>query len=140
MKTLLATLLGTLLILVPPASAHDQQGAVFREKLISTALAAMPGHQLTAVTVTLKPGTTVPTHRHEATVFAYVVSGTVESQLNDQPIKRWQAGESWIERPGDSHTLTRNPSPSKNAVLLAIFVADENARLTTSTARSPETH
>ncbi len=125
-----------LVILSPLAVAHSTSGLISREKLMNIVLAALPGHQLTAVTVTLKPGASAPAHYHEATVFAYVLSGTVQSQLNDQLIQTWQAGDSWIERPGDQHTLTRNPSQQDNATILAVFVAEQNARLTTSGALS----
>ena len=43
----------------------------------------LPGNSLTAVVVQLAPGARVPSHHHAGFVFAYALSGTVRSQLND---------------------------------------------------------
>ena len=43
----------------------------------------LPGNSLTAVVVQLAPGARVLSHHHAGFVFAYALSGTVRSQLND---------------------------------------------------------
>ena len=35
-----------------------------------------------------------------AFIYAYVVSGAIESQVNDGPKRVYRAGDSWFERPG----------------------------------------
>ncbi|TQV86186.1 cupin domain-containing protein [Exilibacterium tricleocarpae] len=116
------------------ATAHDVNHGVERKILSSSALQNIPGHSLTAVTVELQPGISVPAHKHEGFVFAYVISGEVKSQLNQEAAKVYRAGQSWIEKPGDQHSITMNISNTENAKLLAVFVAPTGAALTTPTS------
>jgi quercetin dioxygenase-like cupin family protein len=99
--------------------------------LTRQALPNLPGNTLSAVVVRLAPGTVVPAHHHAGFVFAYVLSGTVRSQLNRGAIIDYRAGQSWVEPPGTEHTLTANPSRTDPASLLAVFVAPTGAILTT---------
>jgi hypothetical protein len=52
----------------------------------------LPGNSLTAVVVQLAPGARVPSHHHAGFDFAYVLSGTVRSQLNDGPTVDYRTG------------------------------------------------
>ncbi|HZU91639.1 MAG TPA: cupin domain-containing protein [Stellaceae bacterium] len=99
--------------------------------LVQRALPDLPGKTLTAVVVRLAPGTVVPAHHHAGFVFAYVLSGTVRSQLNRGAVVDYRTGQSWLEPPGTEHTLTANPSRTEPARLLAVFVAPTGAKLTT---------
>ena len=94
----------------------------------------IPGKSLIAVVVDYAPGGASPAHTHakSAFIFAYVVSGAIESQVNDQPKRVYHAGESWYETPGSSHRVSRNASATEPAKLLAVFVVDtEDKTLTT---------
>ena len=55
---------------------------------------------------------------------AYVISGAIESKVNDGTSRIYKAGESWSEPPGASHPVSRNASKTRPAKLLAVFVAD----------------
>jgi quercetin dioxygenase-like cupin family protein len=111
--------------------AHDAAAKMSREIIAGELLSNIPGHQLTAVTVTIAPGVASPSHRHAGFVFIYVLDGIVESQLNNGEIMTFKAGQSWVEPPGTLHSHAKNPSDSKPAKILAVFVAKENAQLTT---------
>ena len=63
-----------------------------------------------------------------AFVFAYVLSGEVESQVNDGPKQVYRAGESWYETPGSIHRVSRNASTTAPAKLLAVFVVDTDEK------------
>ena len=63
-------------------------------------------------------------------MLAYVLSGTVRSQLNGGSTRDYAVGQSWTEPPGTEHTLTANPSKTEPACLLAVFVAPTGAELT----------
>ena len=67
-------------------------------------------------------------HRHAASAFIYahVLSGAVRSQVNDEPVKVYHAGENWFEAPGSHHRVSENASATEPAKLLAIFVVDED--------------
>lgn len=112
-------------------TADKRATGVSRQLVGAAALANVPGHNLTAVTVELAPGVTIPPHQHAGFVFVYVLEGTVRSQLDRAPAVEYRTGESWMEPPGTVHALTQNPSATDKAKILAVFVAKEGAELTT---------
>ena len=92
----------------------------------------MPGKNLTAVVVSYAPGGKSGAHHHAGSVFAYVLSGAIRSENSATgPAKVYQAGESFFEPPGSEHLVSENASATEPASLLAIFVADDGATLTT---------
>lgn len=98
------------------------------------AIPNIPGKSLIAVVVDYPPGgSSVPhTHAKSSFIYAYVVSGSIESKVNDGPTRVYKAGESWSEPPGASHTISRNTSNTEPAKLLAVFVVDtDDKELTT---------
>lgn len=115
-----------------PVVADEPSNAVARKMLMSEILPHIPDHMLTAVTVEINPGTSVPAHKHEAFVYVYVLEGKVRSQLDNEEVVEYQAGESWVEPPGVTHSLTENPSETDKAKILAVFIAKQGAKLTTS--------
>ncbi|MEV6904299.1 cupin domain-containing protein [Amycolatopsis sp. NPDC051372] len=98
--------------------------------LLQQALPNVQGKTFTSAIVTLPPGARAAPHRHgDAFVFAYVLDGTVRSQLEGQPVSTFQQGQNWIEQPGAHHVLTENTSSTAPARLLVVFVADAGAQL-----------
>jgi quercetin dioxygenase-like cupin family protein len=98
-----------------------------REQVISCEkLPHVPGKSITTTLVEFPPGVVVPSHRHAGSVTAYVLKGTLQSQLNSDPIGTFGPGGSWFEPPGTLHTYVANPSTSEPAVIMAIFVADSD--------------
>jgi quercetin dioxygenase-like cupin family protein len=104
---------------VTPAFAYD--------------LPNLPGQTVTGVLVEYPPGAASPPHHHteKGSVVAYVLEGAVRSKVNEEPERVYQAGESWLEPPGAAHSVSENASTSEPARLLAIFVAERGAELTT---------
>ena len=115
-----------------PAAAHDTGEKVTPH--FEHALPNVPGKSLTAIVVDYAPGGASPAHVHSksAFVFAYVVSGAIESQVNDGPKRVYHAGESWYENPGSRHNVSRNASTTEPARLLAVFVADTGDKALTT--------
>ncbi|MEV6904030.1 cupin domain-containing protein [Amycolatopsis sp. NPDC051372] len=90
----------------------------------------MTGKTFTSVGVDFPPGARALPHRHgDAFVDAYVLEGTVRSQLEGKPVSTFRQGENWTEQPGVHHVLTENTSSTKRARLLVVFVADPGAEL-----------
>ena len=117
---------------VCPAWAQniEQVKPVFEHVLPNT-----EGKSMTAVVVTYPPGAKSAAHHHarSAFIYAYVLSGAIRSQVDDQPAKVYKAGESFYELPGSHHRISENASDKEPASLLAIFVVDSNDKpLTTS--------
>jgi quercetin dioxygenase-like cupin family protein len=83
------------------------------------------------------PGGSSRPHRHpkSAFIYAYVVSDTIESQVEGEPANTYRAGESFFESPGAHHVLGRNVSVTEPAKLLAVFVVDTADKELTTTDR-----
>jgi quercetin dioxygenase-like cupin family protein len=94
----------------------------------------IPGKSLVAVVVSYAPGAKSAAHHHANSAFisAYVLSGAVRSQVDDEPAKVYRAGESWFEQPGAHHKISENASAIEPAQLLAIFVVDTDERVLTT--------
>src|SRR4029077_19142384 len=91
------------------------------------------GKSLVAVVVDYAPGGASPSHVHakSAFIYGYVVSGAIESQVNDGPKRIYRAGESWYETPGAHHAVSRNASATEPAKLLAVFAVDTDDKILT---------
>ncbi len=70
-------------------------------------------------------------YRHAGSVTAYVTKGEIRSQLAGGPVETFKVGQSFFEPPGATHLVSANASNSEPAELIAVFVADEGAQLTT---------
>lgn len=115
-----------------PASAHDGGDKVTPN--FAQEIPNIPGKSLIAVVVDYPPGgTSVPhTHAKSSFIYAYVISGEIESKVNDGATRVYKAGESWSEPPGASHSISRNASKTNPAKLLAVFIVDtDDKELTT---------
>ena len=100
--------------------------------LMQQALPDIPGKELTAVMVSYAPGGKSAAHRHAGDVFAFVVSGSIRSENSATgPARVYQAGEAFFEPAGSTHLVSENASTTEPAKLLAVFVADAHAQLTT---------
>src|SRR4030095_14787194 len=84
------------------------------------------GKSMVAVVVTYPPGGKSLGHQHarSAFIYAYVLSGAIRSQVDDEPAKVYQVGEGFYEMPGSHHSISENASDRDPASLLAIFVVD----------------
>jgi hypothetical protein len=77
------------------------------------------------------PGGFTRAHRHAGSVTAYIAKGEIRSQLGGGPVETFKAGQSFFEPPGATHLVSANASNTEPAELIAVFVADEGAELTT---------
>lgn len=86
----------------------------------------LPGKRLVSHIVEYPPGGGSAPHRHgrSAFIYAYVLSGAIRSQADDEPVRVYRAGEQWFENPGAHHRVSVNASDTEPARLLAVFIAD----------------
>src|SRR5690348_8526510 len=102
---------------ISPALAQnvEQVKPVFEHILPNT-----EGKSMIAVVVTYPPGAKSPAHHHarSAFIYAYVRSGAIRSQVDNQPAKVYKVGESFYELPGSHHRISENASNSNPASLL----------------------
>ena len=101
------------------------------EPIASYALPNVPGKRVTIVRVFYGPGGFTRAHRHAGSVTAYVTKGEIRSQLGGGPLETFTVGQTFFEPPGSTHVVSANASTTEPAELIAVFVADEGAALTT---------
>lgn len=98
--------------------------------LIEQALPDVPGKTFTSAIVEFPPDARATPHRHGAAfIYAYVLEGTVRSQVDDEPVRAYHRGENWVEQPGAHHVLTENTRPTEPARLLVVFVSNTGDEL-----------
>ncbi len=132
-RSIIGAALAALTLVTVPATAHELETVT---PTFDQAIPNIPGKSVRAVVVDYAPGAASLPHIHaeSAFIFAYVLSGEIESQVNDGPKKTYGPGESFYETPGSSHPVSRNASKTKPAKLLAVFVVDtDEQELTTNT-------
>jgi quercetin dioxygenase-like cupin family protein len=101
------------------------------EPIGSHALPNVPGKRVTIVRVFYGPGGFTRPHKHSGSVTAYITKGEIRSQLGGGPAETFKVGQSFFEPPGSTHIVSANASNTEPAELIAVFVADEGAPLTT---------
>ena len=94
---------------------------------------------MVAVTVSYPPGAKSLPHRHAASAFiyAYVLSGAIRSQVDNNPAKVYHTGEGFYEMPGSHHRISENASDKEPASLLAVFVVDSKDGPLTTPDKAP---
>jgi quercetin dioxygenase-like cupin family protein len=125
-KILLFLLLVLGITNVPTGSSANSQVAK-ETPLMTKGLPDVPGKEGLIERVVLSPGEVVPPHRHDADVFAYVLEGSVITQVKDGNPQTVHAGEVFYESPTDVHIVSRNASTTQPATLLVFFVKKTGA-------------
>jgi quercetin dioxygenase-like cupin family protein len=119
------------------SSVVSTYGAPVSETVTVTAdepIPNLPGKRLVSVIVDYPPAASSVAHRHpgSAFIYAYVLSGAIRSQVDDEPVRVYRTGETWFESPGAHHRVSENASDSEPARLLAVFIVDDaDKQLTT---------
>jgi len=110
-----------------PASQHPSETT---SPLLKQPLPNVKGKTFTSEIVFFPPNARAAPHRHGAAfVYAYVLEGTVRSQLAGEPVHTYRQGQNWVEPPGAHHLLTENTSRTRPAKLLVIFISSTGAKL-----------
>jgi quercetin dioxygenase-like cupin family protein len=131
-----AAFCATVAIFASAGAAAHEPGVSVKPNFEQT-IPNLPGKSLVAVEVEYRPGAGSLPHVHakSAFIYAYVVSGAVESKVNDGDVHVYRAGESWSEPPGATHAVSRNASKTRPAKLLAVFVVDSDDKELTKPVR-----
>ncbi|RUT26069.1 cupin [Asaia sp. W19] len=93
--------------------------------LLTHELQGVPGKEGAMLVVDYPPGGSDPIHRHNASVFVYVLEGSVVMQVKGQKAVTLNKGQTFFEGPQDVHLVGRNASKSEPAKFLAFFVKDQ---------------
>jgi quercetin dioxygenase-like cupin family protein len=95
--------------------------------LTSRDLEGLPGKEGSLFLVEYPPGGSDPIHRHNASVFVYVLEGSVVMQARGGKEVTLSKGGTFFESPEDIHVVGRNASQTEPAKFLAFFVKDKGA-------------
>jgi len=129
------------LLLLPLSTTSGNAIAKAKETpVMSKALHDVPGKEGVVETVVLSPGEVVPAHRHDADVFAYVLEGSMITQVEGEKPRTVHAGEALYESPTDVHIASRNASTTQPAKLLVFFVKKIGAPPTTYLHKGDAAH
>jgi quercetin dioxygenase-like cupin family protein len=107
-----------------PALAEDAVSVLMKQPL-----ADMAGKVATVLTVDYAPGAASSPHVHPGSVFAYVLEGTVVTQLEGEQPMTYTKGQSWYESPKKPHMVTKNASVTEPAQLLVVLLSQEGEAL-----------
>lgn len=95
-------------------------------QLLTQALPDLPGREVRITLLERGPGASSPPHRHPGHhVFGYVIEGSYEFGINNQPPRLLKAGDVFYEPPGALHSTSRNPSKDQNMKIVIFMVADQ---------------
>ena len=99
--------------------------------LISQALPALDGGHLKATLLEVRygPGEASPPHSHPCAVIAYVVEGSLRTQVQGQPEMTYEAGQSFYEAPHGVHLVSANASSTESATFVAYMICDHDTPL-----------
>jgi quercetin dioxygenase-like cupin family protein len=92
----------------------------------------------TVVEMTFELGQKDSPHRHTGPVFGYVLQGEYEHALDDEPVKKYKAGDSFYEASGSVHRVARNPSGKTRTRLLAVILHSRDTKETTGPEKGKE--
>ena len=121
-----AMLIGSALYLVWAQQPAGAQRGETVTVVADVPIPNVPGKRLVSRVIEYAPGAGTASHRHarSAFIYAYVLSGEVRSQVDDEPARVYRKGEVWFEKPGAHHRVSENASKTEPARLLAVIVVD----------------
>jgi quercetin dioxygenase-like cupin family protein len=103
-----------------PASQAAQQRVLFE-----TTMADVLGRVASVRELERAPGTSSAPHTHPGShTIGYVLEGTYEVQVDDGPVQRLGPGQTFYERPGALHAVSRNASSTEIVRYLVFQVSD----------------
>jgi quercetin dioxygenase-like cupin family protein len=102
------------------------------QTLMQESLAEMPNPEVTVLTLTVAPGGSSQPHKHTGPVFAYLLEGEIENQVDPDPPRRYKPGDYFYEPPMHVHRALRNLSSTKPAKLLIFQVGEKGKQFTVS--------
>ena len=124
-RSLLAIVLGTLAVggmTLAHQGGHGKGGVkTLSQKEITEKIDGKKA-KATTVEVTLGPGESSAPHRHPGPAFGYVLEGEYEWAIDDQPAKILKVGDTFYEPTGCLHRVSRNPSKTGKARVLAVVL------------------
>jgi quercetin dioxygenase-like cupin family protein len=113
------------------APSHmTNMSSVAVKTLMQEPLADIPNAEVTVITLTVAPGAVSPPHEHTGPVFAYLLEGEIENQVDPNPPQKYTPGEYFYEPPLHVHRSLRNLSGTEPAKLLIFQIGEKGKQFT----------
>jgi quercetin dioxygenase-like cupin family protein len=93
--------------------------------LIEEPLTILTNREARLLTLTVAPGGASGPHKHPGPVFAYILKGEIENQVDPDQPKMYRAGDFFYEPPLHVHRLLRNLSKTEPAELLIFQMGEK---------------
>jgi quercetin dioxygenase-like cupin family protein len=128
----------TLLGAETAAAGQNQQGHMSNmssagiKTLMQEPLGEITDPQVTVITLTVAPDSVSPPHQHIGPVFAYILEGQIENQVDPDQPKTYKAGDYFYEPAMHVHRELRNLSKTETAKLLIFEVGEKGKPFTIS--------
>ncbi|HEX6905392.1 MAG TPA: cupin domain-containing protein [Terriglobales bacterium] len=100
------------------------------KRLFEQAVPDIGGKEVRLVLLTVEPGGTSQPHRHTGPVFAYVLEGAIQNQVDPEPLKTYHAGEIFYEPTMHVHRALTNASKTKAAKILVFEIGEKGKEFT----------
>jgi len=114
----------------PQTGAAPAQNSIGVQDLLSEPLAKMENPEVRMLTLTITPGATSHAHRHTGPVFAYILEGAIENQVDPDEPKQYKAGAYFYEPPMHVHRQLKNLSATEPAKILVVEVGEKGQTFT----------
>jgi quercetin dioxygenase-like cupin family protein len=105
--------------------APSEKVTVLQDQMLKNA----PGKKALMIEVDYKPGQSSIAHKHEGTAMAYVLSGSIISQVKGEKAITYKTGEYWYEPAGSEHLVSKNASATQPAKLLVFMVLSPDEKV-----------
>ncbi len=122
--SLASALASALLVIGLQAAWAAASGPPKIEVLFELDLEDIDGKTITLTNLEYPPGAGTPAHHHPAHTVVYVVSGHVESSVDDAEPIVYGPGDVWYESPMQLHATFRNPSDTEPFKAIAFMIRD----------------
>jgi quercetin dioxygenase-like cupin family protein len=112
-------------VALQPTPVAEAAQAAQQTVLFETTMTDVLGRVASIRAFERAPGTSSTAHRHPGShTFGYVLEGTYEVQVDDGPVRRLGPGETFYEKPGALHAVSRNGSSTEIVRYLVFQVSD----------------
>lgn len=119
-------------ILQAQTAEHPKPGAdsIGVKRLFEQAVPDIEGKEVRLVMLTIEPSGTSHAHRHTGPVFAYVLQGAIQNQVDPEPLKTYHAGDIFYEPTMHVHRALTNLSNTQPAKVLVFEIGEKGKEFT----------
>jgi quercetin dioxygenase-like cupin family protein len=116
-----------------PQNEHDHPATsapLGSKSLINQPIDGLGDFDSEMLLLTLPPKFASTPHKHSGPVFAYVLEGKLQNQVDPEEVKTFSAGDSWFEPAMHTHMVMHNLSDTDQARVLVMLLTPKGKAAT----------